>query len=83
MLKFYNTKLDFDGVDIADTELLIVQNSEIDNYKPITSEKARRIDFDGTKVYGPDGMLIEEPEVPEGVAFTHEESTEKYLDDRM
>ncbi len=83
MLKFYNTKLDFDGLDIADTELLVVQNSEIDNYRPITSEKARRIDFDGTKVYGSDGMLIEEPKVPAGAIFTHEENTEKYLDDRM
>lgn len=83
MLKFYNTKLDFDGVDLADTVYLVVQDSEIDNYKPITSEKTRRIDFDGTKVYGEDGMLIEAPEVPEDAVFTHEESTEKYLDDRM
>ena len=82
-IKVYNLNLDFDSLDLEDTESLTVRDSEIDNYNAIKSETIKRIDFDGTKVYGTDGMLIAEPEVPEGAIFSHEEESPKYLDDRI
>ena len=82
-IKVYNSKVDFDSLDLEKTENLTIQDSEIDNFNAIESETIRRIDFDGTKVYGMNGLPVENPEVPDMAIFSHEETSPKYLDERM